>query len=46
MTDDRDDPGIKVPPPLIYLVPLVLGLFLDRRRHLPSLPCSAAKALG
>ena len=34
MTDDdrdnRDDPGIKVPPPLIYLIPLVLGLLLNR----------------
>jgi len=30
MTDDRDNPGIKVPPPLIYLVPLVLGLLLNR----------------
>jgi protein-S-isoprenylcysteine O-methyltransferase Ste14 len=46
MTDDRDDPGIKVPPPLIYLVPLVLGVLLDKRRHLLFLPRGAAKALG
>jgi protein-S-isoprenylcysteine O-methyltransferase Ste14 len=46
MTDDRDDPGIKVPPPLIYLVPLVLGLLLDRRRYLSFLPRGAARALG
>jgi protein-S-isoprenylcysteine O-methyltransferase Ste14 len=46
MTDDRDDPGIKVPPPLIYLVPLVLGVLLDRRRHLPFLPRGVARALG
>jgi hypothetical protein len=29
MTDDQDNPGINVPPPLIYLLPLVLGLLLD-----------------
>ena len=46
MTDDRDDPGIKVPPPLIYLVPLVLGLLLDRRRSLSFLPRGATRALG
>jgi protein-S-isoprenylcysteine O-methyltransferase Ste14 len=46
MSDDRDDPGIKVPPPLIYLVPLVLGLVFDRRRHLPFLLRGAARALG
>jgi hypothetical protein len=32
MTDDeRDNPGIVVPPPLIYLGPLVLGLLLNRQ---------------
>jgi protein-S-isoprenylcysteine O-methyltransferase Ste14 len=46
MTDDRDDPGIKVPPPLIYLVPLVLGMLLDRRRHLPFLSRGPARAPG
>ena len=46
MADDRDDPGIKVPPPLIYLVPLVSGLLLDGRRRLPFLPRRAARALG
>jgi hypothetical protein len=29
MTHDQDNPGINVPPPLIYLLPLVLGLLLD-----------------
>jgi len=38
MTDGQDNPGIKVPPPLIYVVPLVLGLMLNRRVHLPYLP--------
>src|ERR671910_989641 len=42
----RDDPGIKVPPPLIYLVPLLLGLLLDRRRHLAFLPRGATRVLG
>jgi protein-S-isoprenylcysteine O-methyltransferase Ste14 len=44
--DERDNPGIKVPPPLIYLLPLGLGLVLDRRRHLPFLPRGAARTLG
>jgi protein-S-isoprenylcysteine O-methyltransferase Ste14 len=46
MTDEQDNPGIKVPPPLIYMVPLVLGLILDRRRHIPYLPRGAARGLG
>ena len=46
MTDERDNPGINVPPPLIYVVPLVLGLMLDRRRHTPFLPRGASRALG
>lgn len=46
MTDERDNPGISVPPPLIYVVPLVLGLMLDGRRHLPFLPRRVARGLG
>jgi protein-S-isoprenylcysteine O-methyltransferase Ste14 len=46
MTDNQDNPGIKVPPPLIYVVPLVLGLLLDRRARLPFLPHRAAWGLG
>ncbi len=46
MTDERDNPGIKLPPPLIYVVPLLLGLMLDRRRHLPFLPRGVARGLG
>jgi protein-S-isoprenylcysteine O-methyltransferase Ste14 len=46
VSNDRDDPGIKVPPPLIYLLALFLGLFLDRRKHLPILPRGVARALG
>ena len=46
MTDERDNPGINVPPPLIYVAPLLLGLVLDRRRHLPFLPRGMARGLG
>jgi protein-S-isoprenylcysteine O-methyltransferase Ste14 len=46
MTDERDNPGIRVPPPLIYVGPLILGLMLDRRRHLPFLPRVVARGLG
>ena len=46
MADDRDNPGIRVPPPLIYLLPLVAGLVLDRRLHVPFLPRRVARPLG
>jgi hypothetical protein len=46
MTDNQDNPGIKVPPPLIYLLPLVSGLLLDRRAHVPFLPRGVARGLG
>jgi protein-S-isoprenylcysteine O-methyltransferase Ste14 len=46
MTEERDNPGISVPPPLIYVVPLVLGLMLDRRRQGPFLPRGVARGLG
>jgi protein-S-isoprenylcysteine O-methyltransferase Ste14 len=45
MTDNHDNPGINVPPPLIYVVPLILGLLLDRRAHIPFLPRSAVRGL-
>src|SRR5829696_213530 len=46
MTDERDNPGIRVPPPLIYLGALVLGLMLDRSRHVPFLARGVARGLG
>ena len=46
MTDNQDNPGINVPPPLIYVVSLVSGLLLERRAHLPYLPRGAARGLG
>ena len=44
--DEQDNPGIKVPPPLIYVLPLVLGLLLDNKAHVPLLPRGAARSLG
>jgi len=46
MADDQNNPGIRVPPPLIYLLALLLGVLLDRRAHLPFLPLSVARGLG
>jgi len=46
MADYQDNPGIRLPPPLIYLLPLILGLLLHRRAPLPFLPRSAARGLG
>jgi protein-S-isoprenylcysteine O-methyltransferase Ste14 len=44
--DERDNPSIKVPPPLIYLLPLLLGLILDRKVHLPFLPGGIVRIVG
>jgi protein-S-isoprenylcysteine O-methyltransferase Ste14 len=44
--DERDKPGIRVPPPPIYLLALLLGLLLDRRAHIPFLPRGVARVLG
>ncbi len=46
MADEQDSPGIRVPPPLIYLLPLVSGLLLDRKAHVPFLPRRVARILG
>ena len=46
MADEKDNPGIRVPPPLIYLLPLLLSLLLDRRARLPFLRRNVARALG
>ena len=46
MTDEQDTPGIRVPPPLIYLLPLTSGLLLDRKAHIPFLPRGVARILG
>ncbi len=44
--DERDNPGIVAPPPLIYLGPLVLGLLLNRKFPAPFLPRRMARILG
>ena len=44
--DEPDTPGFLLPPPLTYLLPLVFGLLLDRRIHVPFLPRSLARCLG
>ena len=47
MADDRqDNPGIWLPPPLTYLLALLLGLLLDRRAHVPFVPRGVARVLG
>lgn len=44
--DGQDNPGIKVPPPLIYLLPLVAGLILDGRSHIAFLPRGVSRSIG
>jgi protein-S-isoprenylcysteine O-methyltransferase Ste14 len=46
LADEQDNPGIWVPPPLTYLLTLLLGLVLDRRSHVPFLPHGVARVLG
>jgi protein-S-isoprenylcysteine O-methyltransferase Ste14 len=47
MSDNEpDNPGIKVPPPLIYLLPLLLGLILQSKARLPFLPNSVVRMVG
>ena len=47
MADDgQDNPSIRLPPPLVYLLALLLGLLLDRRMHVPFLPRGVARLLG
>src|SRR5215211_4333507 len=44
--DQPDNPGIKVPPPLIYLLPLLLVLIFDRKAHLSFLPRGVVRIIG
>jgi protein-S-isoprenylcysteine O-methyltransferase Ste14 len=47
MADDgTDNPGIRVPPPPLYVLALLLGLVLDRKVHVPFLPRRVARVLG
>jgi hypothetical protein len=44
--DEPDNPGIKVPPPLIYLLPPLLGSIHNRKAHLPFLPSGVVRIVG
>jgi protein-S-isoprenylcysteine O-methyltransferase Ste14 len=44
--DGQDKPGIRVPPPPVYLLALLLGLLADRKVHVPFLPRGATRVLG
>jgi protein-S-isoprenylcysteine O-methyltransferase Ste14 len=46
MAEEQDNPGGWIPPPLTYLITLLLGLALDRRLHIPFLPHKVARVLG
>jgi hypothetical protein len=46
MTDEPDNPGIRVPPPPVYLLALLLGLLMDRKAYVPSLPPTVARVLA
>ena len=47
MTDDgRDNAGVVAPPPLIYAIPLALGLLLGRMFPVPFLSHKAGRVLG
>ena len=46
MADDQDNPGIRVPPPLIYLLALLLGLLVNRRLDFPFLSRATPRVLG
>ena len=46
LADEQDNPGGRVPPPLTYLLTLLLALVLDRRFHAPVLPHGMARVLG
>jgi protein-S-isoprenylcysteine O-methyltransferase Ste14 len=43
---EHDNAGVIAPPPLIYLGPLLLGLFLHRARPISFLPRRIASLLG
>src|SRR5947209_402900 len=41
-----DHPGVVVPPPLIYIIFLLIGVALQRFWPLPLLPISVARAMA
>jgi protein-S-isoprenylcysteine O-methyltransferase Ste14 len=44
--EERDNPGVIAPPPLIYAAALAAGLLLNRRYRIPFLPRPLTRALG
>jgi protein-S-isoprenylcysteine O-methyltransferase Ste14 len=44
--DEPDNPAIRIPPPLLYLLPFASGLLLDRSLHIPFLPRRVARIIG
>lgn len=44
--DGRDNAGVVAPPPLIYLLPLLVGLLLNRRMGAPFLPHRVTRLVG
>ena len=46
MAGEHEGPDVVAPPPLVYLVPLLGGLLLDRLVPLPALPRGLRRPLG
>ena len=48
MAEDEPDAakGVGVPPPVVYLGPLILGLLLNRRIQVPFLPWRSTRIIG
>src|SRR5882762_8924689 len=46
MAEARDNSGVRFPPPLIFVVGLVAGYFLQRKYPLPSLPNNLSIVAG
>ena len=44
--DGRENAGVVAPPPLIYALPLLAGLALNRRIRAPFLPNGATRLVG
>jgi protein-S-isoprenylcysteine O-methyltransferase Ste14 len=44
--DESDALGLGVPPPVVYLGPLILGLLLNRKMSIPFLPRGLTRIVG
>jgi protein-S-isoprenylcysteine O-methyltransferase Ste14 len=44
--DGRDNAGVVAPPPLVYLLPLLVGLLLNRKVRAPFVPSGATRLVG